>query len=105
MKQMYYALLPGKWAGATLLTILLLLPMTGNLAAAGERPNVLLILVDDLKPALGCYGDSVAKTPKIDALAKRGLRFDLAYCNQAVCAPSRNNLLVALHLDGSVRAG
>ena len=54
-----------------------------------EKPNVLLILVDDLKPAMGCYGDKHAITPAMDALAKRGMRFDLAYCNQAVCAPSR----------------
>ncbi len=57
-------------------------------------PNVLLILVDDLKPALGCYGDPHAKTPHLDRLAGRGLRFDLAYCNQAVCAPSRFNLML-----------
>jgi iduronate 2-sulfatase len=58
------------------------------------RPNVLLLLVDDLKPALGCYGDTWAKTPHIDALAAQGMRFDLAYCNQAVCAPSRLNLML-----------
>ena len=63
-------------------------------AAAGERPNVLLICVDDLKPALGCYGDPLAKTPNIDRLAARGMRFDMAYCNQSVCAASRNNLLL-----------
>lgn len=62
-----------------------------------DKPNVLLILVDDLKPALGCYGDPVAKTPNIDALAKRGMRFDLAYCNQAVCAPSRFTLMLGSH--------
>lgn len=65
--------------------------------AAGRRPNVLMILVDDLKPALGCYGDSTAKTPAIDALAARGMRFDLAYCNQAVCAPSRFTLMLGSH--------
>ncbi len=64
--------------------------------AAGS-PNVLLILVDDLKPALGCYGDALAKTPCIDALAERGMRFDLAYCNQAVCAPSRFTLMLGAH--------
>ncbi len=64
---------------------------------ATARPNVLLILVDDLKPALGCYGDPLAKTPNIDRLAARGARFELAYCNQAVCAPSRNNLLLGTH--------
>lgn len=61
---------------------------------AAERPNVLLICVDDLKPALGCYGDTVAKTPNIDRLAARGMRFEAAYCNQAVCSPSRNNLML-----------
>lgn len=60
-------------------------------------PNVLLILVDDLKPALGCYGDATAKTPNIDSLAARGMRFDLAYCNQAVCAPSRFTLMLGSH--------
>jgi iduronate 2-sulfatase len=61
---------------------------------AAENPNVLMILVDDLKPALGCYGDPVAKTPHLDRLAARGMRFDLAYCNQAVCAPSRFTLML-----------
>lgn len=60
------------------------------------RPNVLLICVDDLKPVLGCYGDTRAKTPNIDALASRSLRLDRAYCNQAVCAPSRNALMSGL---------
>src|SRR6185295_1547501 len=63
---------------------------------AAERPNVLLICVDDLKPALGCYGDKLAKSPNIDALAARGVRFGRAYCNQAVCSPSRNALLLSL---------
>lgn len=62
-----------------------------------ERPNVLLLLVDDLKPSMGCYGDPLAKTPNLDALAERGMRFDLAYCNQAVCAPSRFTLMLGSH--------
>ena len=61
------------------------------------HPNILLLLVDDLKPALGCYGDPYAKTPHLDQLAARGLRFDLAYCNQAVCAPSRFTLMLGAH--------
>ncbi|WP_442505720.1 sulfatase-like hydrolase/transferase [Novipirellula sp. SH528] len=67
-----------------------------NAGSAAERPNVLLICVDDLKPTIGCFGDPVAVTPNIDALAKRGVRFDSAYCNQAVCSPSRNSLMTGL---------
>jgi iduronate 2-sulfatase len=77
--------------------LLLILALCPILLAWAERPNVLLILVDDLKPALGCYGDAAAKTPNIDRLAARGMRFDLAYCNQAVCAPSRFTLMLGSH--------
>lgn len=63
-------------------------------AAHGDKPNVLLILVDDLKPTLGCFGDTTAITPRIDAPAERGMRFELSYCNQAVCAPSRFTMLL-----------
>lgn len=73
----------------------LILGITGMVRA--ERPNVMLILVDDLKPALGCYGDTVAKTPNIDRLASWGMRFENAYCNQAVCAPSRFTLMLGSH--------
>lgn len=66
-------------------------------ASPDEQPNVLMILVDDLKPALGCYGDLDARTPNIDRLAARGIRFDAAYCNQAVCAPSRFTLMLGAH--------
>lgn len=59
-----------------------------------QPPNILLILVDDLKPALGVYGDKLAKTPHMNQLASRGIRFNKAYSNQAVCAPSRYNLMM-----------
>ncbi|ADB19037.1 sulfatase [Pirellula staleyi DSM 6068] len=68
-----------------------------DFVAANDRPNVLMILVDDLKPALGCYGDPVAQTPSLDKLAERGMRFERAYCNQAVCAPSRFTLMLGSH--------
>lgn len=64
---------------------------------ADAKPNILMILVDDLKPALGCYGDQFAQTPNIDGLAATGMRFDRAYCNQAVCAPSRFTLMLGSH--------
>ncbi len=83
-----------------LATLLVIAGAAQSLAAEAtiaERPNVLLVLVDDLKPALGCYGDPVAQTPHLDALAARGMRFNLAYCNQAVCAPSRFNLMLGSH--------
>ena len=63
-------------------------------ASAADKANVLLLLVDDLKPTLGCYGDEVAVSPNIDRLAAMGMRFDLAYCNQSVCMASRYNLLL-----------
>jgi iduronate 2-sulfatase len=64
--------------------------------APALRPNVLLICVDDLKPLLGCYGATGVKSPNIDRLAARGVLFERAYCNQAVCAPSRNALMTGL---------
>ncbi|MGK6349856.1 sulfatase [Parapedobacter sp. DT-150] len=78
--------------------IVLWLAMAASICATAqqrqEKPNVLVILVDDLRPALGCYGDSMAITPNIDRLAASGLLFERAYANQAVCAPSRYNLLL-----------
>ena len=89
---------PGVRRLVAALAVLVSLPCPESQAAAATpaRPNVLLICVDDLKPALGCYGDRLAKTPNIDRLAARGVVFERAYCNQAVCSPSRNALMAGL---------
>ncbi len=65
------------------------------------RKNVILFLVDDLKPNLGCYGDQVAISPNIDKLAARGVRFNKAFCNQAVCMASRYNIMLGTRSTSS----
>ncbi|MGB8167454.1 MAG: sulfatase-like hydrolase/transferase [Chthoniobacteraceae bacterium] len=67
--------------------------------AADKKPNVLFIAVDDMRPELGCYGNKLIKTPNIDRLAARGIVFNRAYCQQAVCSPSRTAMMTGLRPD------
>ena len=75
--------------------LLLLIAILGHTcwSQAAERPNILFVAVDDLRPELGCYDSPVAVTPNLDALAADGLLFNRAYCQQAICRPSRASLM------------
>jgi uncharacterized sulfatase len=70
-------------------------------APAATKPNVLLVVVDDLACVLGCYGHPLAKSPATDALAKRALHFERAYCQYPVCNPSRTSMLTGLRPDST----
>ncbi len=61
------------------------------------RPNVLFIVVDDLRPELGCYGKTQIKSPNIDRLAMSGIVFNNAFANYPVCGPSRASLLSGIY--------
>ncbi len=69
------------------------------IALPATRTNILLIIVDDLRPELGCYGHEHMHTPHIDKLASAGMVFDRAHCNVPVCMPSRVSLLTSLRTD------
>jgi iduronate 2-sulfatase len=63
---------------------------------ASDRLNVLFLVSDDLRPEIGCYGHRLAKTPNLDRLAARGIRFDRAYCQEAICSPSRASVMTGM---------
>ncbi|WP_111706194.1 sulfatase [Lutibacter citreus] len=82
-----------------LLPVLLLIivfsckPADNNKPTKTKKPNILFLAIDDLRPELGCYGSELALSPNIDKLASQGLQFDNAYCQQAICSPSRASIM------------
>ena len=64
-----------------------------SIVEPNKKPNILFIAIDDLRPELGAYGSEVAITPNMDALAAQGLLFNNAYCQEAICSPSRASVM------------
>ena len=87
--------------GSALVTLVFAAVGVGCFApsVSGEesRPNVLFMISDDLNTSIGCYGHPLVKTPNIDRIAARGVRFERSYCQFPLCGPSRNSMLTGLH--------
>ena len=82
--------------------VLVAIVSTFNCAAETKQPvNVLVFLVDDLRPDLGVYGHDRAHSPNIDQLASEGVKYTRAYAQQAVCGPSRNSFMSGRRPDRS----
>ncbi len=89
----------GRWPVAVALGLCLLAAACWTLAPAAERsrPNIVLIVVEDLSPRIGAFGDPVARTPNLDRLAREGVRYTSVFTAAGVCAPSRAALITGMH--------
>jgi arylsulfatase A-like enzyme len=108
-------------AVAALFVLLLSSCVTAPQEAPKPRPNIVLLVVEDLSPRIGAFGDAVARTPNLDRMAQEGMRYTNVFTSAGVCAPSRAALITGMHqaaigsqhmrtsayvwTDGSGRAG
>lgn len=81
------------------LTVTISLMLSSIVRASDEKPNILLIMLDDFRGGIGALGDELAKTPNMDLLVERSHYFSNVYANQALCAPSRNSMLTSRRPD------
>ena len=96
----YWALCGGAAAALSGCGVKTAVPYNGLFRGKAVVPyNVLFLMADDMKPALGCYGDTIAVTPALDGLAADGILYSHAYCQQAVSGPSRASLLTGRYPD------
>ncbi len=86
-----------KWILAVCLSVVSLCDI--GTSEAASKPNVLLLICDDLNCDLGCYGHPLVKSPNIDRLARQGVRFENAYCQYPLCGPSRASFMTGLYPD------
>ena len=99
---------PNKLASPTVLVgmIAVIVALAGSTATAfAAKPNIVLIVCDDLSPTLGCYGNTAIKTPHIDRLAADGVRFSHAFCTTASCSASRSVILTGLYNHANAQYG
>lgn len=90
--------LPRTFSVLTLLSVLFVSPAVRCYAEADQRPNIVVVLVDDLRwDEIGCAGHPFVRTPNIDRIAREGARFRNAFCTTPLCSPVRACLLTGLH--------
>ena len=77
----------------TVLVFAVTASVASNLQAGDKKPNILWLSAEDISPHFGCYGDTHAKTPNIDALAERGVRYANCFTTAGVCAPCRSGII------------
>lgn len=86
-----------RWLASALAWVPLLLGMLSTSAAGAERPNIVWIIVEDMSPHFGCYGETTIQTPNVDRLAAEGTRFSQAFVTAPICSISRSALITGMY--------